>query len=215
VTQGPTWKQSRSKLSGRTERTHMDPNWLPEGRHWGLKIEHRELPNAGDFTGGGHKLVWHTTEGGGIDAMWRVLRDKNAAPHFLIDPGGGDAPVYQCIPLNKAGRALEHPSGTPATNTANAIQVEIIGFAKDAAGWGHVIYRDLGALAALIDHRFNIRRGYRPFTVPAKKITERGFPMATGHMGHCHVPNNSHWDPGKMNGAALMRAIADAEKRYA
>jgi hypothetical protein len=193
----------------------MDPNWLPEGRHWGLKIEHRELPNAGDFTGGGHKLVWHTTEGGGIDAMWRVLRDKNAAPHFLIDPGGGDAPVYQCIPLNKAGRALEHPSGTPATNTANAIQVEIVGFAKDAGGWGHVIYRDLGALAALIDHRFNIRRGYRPFTVPAKKITERGFPMATGHMGHCHVPNNSHWDPGKMNGAALMRAIADAEKRYA
>jgi len=192
----------------------MNDLWLPEGRHWGLNIEHRELPNAGAFTGGGHKLVWHTTEGGGIDNMWRVLRDKNAAPHFCIDPGGGDAPVYQCIPLNRAARALEHPAGTPETNRANAIQVEIIGFAKDADDWGHVIYRDLGALAALIDHRFNIRRGYRPFTVPAKKVTPSGFVRATGHLGHGHVPNNNHWDPGKMNGAALMRAIADAEKRY-
>jgi hypothetical protein len=192
----------------------MDKNWLPEGHHWGLKIEHRRLPDAGVFTGGGHKLIWHTTEGAGIDSMWRVLRDKNAAPHFIIDPGGGDAPVYQCIPLNRAGRALEHPSGTPPTNTANCIQVEIVDYAKNAADWGHVIYRDLGALAALIDHRFDIRRGYRPFTVPAKKVTPAGFVRATGHMGHSHVPNNSHWDPGKMNGSALMRAIADAEKRY-
>jgi hypothetical protein len=193
----------------------MDNLWLPEGHHWGLRIEHRRLPDAGEFTGGGHKLIWHTTEGGGIDAMWRVLRDKNAAPHFVIDPGGGDAPVYQCIPLNMAARALEHPAGTPETNRANAIQVEIVGYAKDAPKWGHVIYRDLGALAALIDHRFNVRRGYRPFTVPARKVTPAGFVRATGHLGHGHVPNNSHWDPGRMNGAALMRAIADAERRYA
>ena len=193
----------------------MDQNWLPEGHHWGLKIEHKMLPNAGPMTGGGHKLIWHTTEGTGMDRMWNVLRDKNAAPHFLIDPGGGDAPVYQCIPLNRAARALEHPSGTPETNRANCIQVEIIGFAKDADEWGHVIYRDLGALAALIDHRFNIRRGYRPFTVPAKKVTPLGFVRATGHMGHAHVPNNNHWDPGKMSGGRLMRAIKDAEEHYA
>lgn len=192
----------------------MDRNWLPEGRHWGLRIEHRRLNDAGPFTGGGHKLIWHTTEGAGMDAMWRVLRDKDAAPHFLIDPGGGYAPVYQCIPLNMAARALEHPAGTPETNRANCIQVEIVDFAKNAKDWGHVIYRDLGALAALIDHRFNIRRGYRPFTVPAKKVTPAGFVRATGHMGHSHVPNNSHWDPGRMNGAELMRAIADAEAHY-
>jgi hypothetical protein len=193
----------------------MDKNWLPEGHHWGLKIEHRRLPDAGVFIGGGHKLCWHTTEGYNIDAMWRVLRDKNAAPHFVIDPGGGDAEVYQCIALNRAARALEHPPGTPPTNTANCIQVEICDYAKNAGDWGHVIYRDLGALAALIDHRFNIRRGYRPFTVPAKKVTPAGFVRATGHLGHSHVPNNSHWDPGRMNGSALMRAIGDAEKQYA
>jgi hypothetical protein len=34
----------------------MDNLWLPEGHHWGLRIEHRELPIAGDFTCGGHKL---------------------------------------------------------------------------------------------------------------------------------------------------------------
>lgn len=193
----------------------MDKLWLPEGHHWGLNIQHRRLPDAGPFDGGaGHKLVWHTTEGLGIDAMWRVLRDKNAAPHFLIDPGGGDAPVYQCVPLNRAGRALAHPPGTPATNTAGAIQVEIVDFARNAPDWGHVIYRDLGALAALIDHRFDIRRGYRAFTVPAKKITPAGFKRATGHMGHSHVPNNDHWDPGRMSGAQLMRAIADAEEHY-
>lgn len=192
----------------------MNEQWLPEGRHWGLKIEHRPLPDAGPFTGGGHKLIWHTTEGPGIDAMWRVLRDKSAAPHFVIDPGGGDAPVYQCVPLDRAAKALEHPPGTPETNRANAIQVEIVGYAKDAESWGHVIYRDLGALAALVDHRFDIRRGYRPFTVPARKVTPQGFVRATGHMGHSHVPNNSHWDPGRMSGPKLMRAIADAEAHY-
>lgn len=193
----------------------MNEVWLPEGHHWGLNISHRRLPDSGPFTGGGHKLVWHTCEGGGIDAMWRVLRDKNAAPHFVIDPGGGDAPVYQCIPLDRSARALEHPAGTPETNRASCIQVEIVGYAKDAGSWGHVIYRDLGALAALIDHRFAIRRGYRPFTVPAKKVTPNGFVRATGHLGHSHVPNNSHWDPGAMNGAALMGAIADADRQYA
>jgi hypothetical protein len=24
--------------------THMDKNWLPEGHHWGLRIEHRRYP---------------------------------------------------------------------------------------------------------------------------------------------------------------------------
>jgi hypothetical protein len=192
----------------------MDRNWLPEGHHWGLKIEHRPLPDAGPFVGGGHKLIWHTAEMNGVDATWRVLRDKNATPHFVIDPGGGDAEVYQCVALNMAARALEHPAGTSETNRANCIQVEICDCAKNAGDWGHVIYRDLGALAALIDHRFDIRRGYRPFTVPAKKLTSGGFVRATGHMGHGHVPNNDHWDPGKMSGSQLMRAIADAEARY-
>jgi hypothetical protein len=87
--------------------------WLPEGAHWDLNIEHAQLPDAGEFTGGGHKLVWHTTESEreSVDAMWRVLRDKNAAPHVVIGwRDGFKYPVaIQCIPFNRAGRALAAP----------------------------------------------------------------------------------------------------------
>src|SRR4051794_38571198 len=90
----------------------MDKLWLPKGKHWGLVIEHRTLEDAGDFAGGsGNRLVWHTTEGSGIDSMFNVLRNKRAAPHFLIDPTAGDSRVIQMIPLNQAGRALQNDSG--------------------------------------------------------------------------------------------------------
>src|SRR4051812_39156353 len=100
----------------------VNPLWLPEGHHWDLHIEHAQLPDAGAFTSGAPKLIWHTTESPweSVDAMWGVLRDKDAAPHIVIGARKGlDHPVaIQCIPFNRAGRALAHPGGTPETNRA-------------------------------------------------------------------------------------------------
>ena len=41
------------------------------------------------------------------------------APHFILEVKNGQKRLVQCIPINRAARALEHPSGTLETNRAN------------------------------------------------------------------------------------------------
>ena len=188
--------------------------WLPKGRHWDLHIEHLPLANAGAFTGGGWKLVWHTTESSrdAVDAMWNVLRDKRAAPHIVIGmkPGIGLPVAIQCIPFNRAARALEHNSG-PETNRANCIQVEVCGRAASSNGWADNWYRALANLGLLISHRVPIPLK-RPRPFPDGRYTGLGFVRATGHVGHCHVPGNTHSDPGRFNGRKLVRLMKDGRQ---
>lgn len=195
----------------------MDKLWLPKGRHWGLVIEHQRLEDAGPFSGGtGNRLVWHTTEGYGIDLMYRVLRDKRAAPHFLIDPSAGDSRVIQMIALNQAGRALQNDSGDfHNTNRAgdHTIQVEIVDFARNAPLWEDHFYRDLAALTCLINHRVNIPLHAVPFQTPTR-MSDTEFERFAGHCGHVHVPDNDHWDPGKLNWLTLRNKIQEVEAHY-
>jgi hypothetical protein len=181
--------------------------WLPEGAHYDLNIEHGPLPDAGPFTGGGWKLCWHTTESEreSVDAMWSVLRNKDAAPHFVIGyrKGFRFPVVIQMIPLHRAGRSLAHPSG-PETNRANVIQVEICGRAAESNSWDDNWYRALANLGLLIEHRVPIERK-RPRRFPGERYTGSGFVRATGHVGHCHVPGNDHGDPGRFQGRKLLR----------
>lgn len=80
-----------------------------------------------------------------------------------------------------------------------------------------------GALAAFAQNKSDPH-----FTVDATRILQhidtaegaRALRNATwdaqsGHYGHCHVPENSHWDPGYTASelAFIMRAAFDAEGR--
>lgn len=200
--------------------TGLDKAWLPEGHHLGLHIEHAPSGDGGGFVTGGWKLIWHTTEGDDLRAMQRVLTSKRAEPHVVIGrkgTGRQDFTAVQFIPFTQAARALEHPGGTLDTNNAHAIQVEICGYAKDAAGWGDDMYAALGALTLLIEHRVGIPRSApRPFTVPAQRFTPRGFINAKGHIGHGHAASQpgGHWDPGKLNTRRLFAAARRAAATY-
>lgn len=191
----------------------MSDLWLPEGPHWDLNIEHSQLDDAGPFTGGGWKLTWHTTESQreSVDAMFRVLRDKRAAPHVVIGWRAGHRfPVaIQMIPFNRAGRALAHPSG-PETNRANTIQVEICGRAAESNDWDVNWYKALSNLANLIEHRVPIPTK-RPRRFPGERYTGAGYVRAEGHVGHCHVPGNDHWDPGRFRGTTLIRLMKEGK----
>lgn len=108
----------------------MDKLWLPKGHHWDLHIEHDRSGDAGPFTGGGWKLLWHITVSPwvSIDSMVRVLKDKGAEPHLVIGgrPGTQHPVVVQLVPFNRAGRSLANNQADGyATNKANVIQVEI------------------------------------------------------------------------------------------
>ena len=84
----------------------MEARWHPQAVR-------RIHINAGGFQGGGHKIVWHTTEGSSLPNY------GGSAPHFTLDPANGR--LWQHIPLDRAARALKaggpellecHPSGT-------------------------------------------------------------------------------------------------------
>jgi hypothetical protein len=206
----------------------MNNAWLPEGHVWDLHIEHDRAPDdAGQFTGGGWKLVWHVTVSPwqSVDAMVNVLNDKRAQPHFVIGGRKGvEHPVVvQLLPLDVAGRALQHPSG-PETNRANAIQVEICAYPDAASaskaghegeypgGWTDWTYKALANLAVLVEHRVNIARRVARSFESEKRFTGAGFVKTTGHLGHQHVPQNTHWDPGSsFSGTKLLRYMGRAD----
>jgi hypothetical protein len=192
--------------------------WLPEGHVYDLHIEHAPLETAGKFTGGGNKLLWHITVSrwNTVDSIWRVLRDKRAAPHLVIGGRSGvqHPVVIQCIPFNRAGRALAHPSG-PETNRADCVQVEICANVADVPQFDeHERYRAFANLVRLTnitvpDRREVIRKIARSFQ-NTNRFGGQGFVEAQGHCGHMHVPGNDHADPTTaFQGGRLMDRLDD------
>jgi hypothetical protein len=145
---------------------------------------------GGSFLNVPAKLVWHTTEGFGLPAY------AGSAPHFTLNPKTGQ--LWQHMPVDKVAKALAHPAGTVETNRAHAIQVELIGFAKDSQNWSDAEYARIAALARWIEHNAGVaRKADVKFTVPASRLSASSWLNYSGHIGHAHVPSNDHWDPGR------------------
>lgn len=175
-----------------------DKNWIPTGTHWGLHITRKPVHTGDMLSGSGHKIIWHTTEGSGFDGADSTLRTNGDEPHFLLDTHTGKCIQY--IGLSQFGKALRHPGGTPETNRAGCIQVELVGFARETPKWTTAQLKKVAALACLIEHRVNVPRHARgKFAPGAARLSARVFPDAAGHLGHMHVPNNDHVDPGALN----------------
>lgn len=185
--------------------TSIDPRWLPAGVHYSMHIEHCPTNDDGAFTGGGKKIVWHTTE-----TAWDTfvgVRDgfinksrlgQGVESHLLIGGGekGSKVSVAQFVPFNRSSRALKHPSGTSETNRANAIQIEICGFAAESGEWPDSRYKALANLLQLINHRRPTANYVPRAFTNDKRFTSGGFVTVRGHVGHKHVPFNDHTDPG-------------------
>lgn len=175
---------------------------------------------AGSFTGGGKKLVLHTTEGGAsCETVADVLRRKNAWVHLIHDPIHKH--TVQCLPFNIAGRGLAHTQA-PETNRANCIQIEIVGFSYSSTAkqygygpkwavenWGEEQYRNLAHLAARIKRNFNYPLTLRGFQRPTRFVGNQ-FVEFRGICGHMHVPGNDHGDPGtKFRGGYFRNLVKE------
>lgn len=153
--------------------------------------------HAGTFVPSPPKLVWHTTEGSSIDGAIGAYRQHNSWPHFTLDPKSGR--LVQHLPLNRAGRALEHRGGTVETNRAHVIQVELLGFAKESSGWSSERYERIARLARQIEAAVGVpRRAFATFTLSGQRLTDTAWLHGAGHCGHQHVPHNNHTDPGAL-----------------
>jgi peptidoglycan hydrolase-like protein with peptidoglycan-binding domain len=166
--------------------------------------------SAGASTGGGPKIVHHTTEGGSASGAISAFRSSRSWPTLTAAWSGGKLLVFEHMPLNDMARALEHPAGTLPTNTANCVQIEHVGFtdrsAWERAGspkgllvsdWPKARWLAIGALCRQIEKRTGCPA---KSAVPAawwrtpQRLGQEMFVQASGHCGHVHVPSNHHTD---------------------
>ena len=159
----------------------------------------KPLPwTAGNYIDEPFKIVHHTTEGSTAEGAFATYAHSHDIPHFTVDSDK----IYQHADTNVAVTALAHPHGTAETNKSRAIQFELVGFAgrpKD-----HASLRNVGLLCRWIEATHDVPMDW-PNGFPKPPVNgqdaghhnrnEQNWRHRGGHYGHCHVPNNVHWDP--------------------
>jgi N-acetylmuramoyl-L-alanine amidase len=153
---------------------------------------------SGSYIGGPFKIVHHTTEGGTVQAAFDAFAAHRSDPHFTVDA----TTIYQHIDTDLGARALRNvPSGLE-TNRERAIQIEVVGFAHRPKT--KPTLRNVGRLCRWLEETHSIPRVW-PNGLPKPAINDKDpgrhnrdaatWDTKGGHCGHCHVPENTHWDP--------------------
>lgn len=142
------------------------------------------------WVAGKPKLVWHTTEGSSLPGY------SGSQPHFTLDTKTGR--LWQHVPIRGGAYALRNAPGGVETNRAHAIQVELIGRAAESHTWTDGQYANIAKLARWVEKHAGVPRtcGVTFTTSSANKVSD--YPNYSGHLGHQHVPENDHWDPGRL-----------------
>lgn len=156
--------------------------------------------SVGKYFSGPYKIVHHTTEGSSAEGAMRTYKIKRCDPHFTVD----DTQIYQHIDTEECARALRSDTDKlPHTNRDSAVQIELVGFAhlpKPRAS-----LENLARLLRWLEAEHVIPRKW-PNGYPKPATAQGGDPgnhnrdpktwnSESGHYGHCHVPENTHWDP--------------------
>lgn len=181
-------------------------------------------------------VVLHTTESTG----WPGYDGGAKAPHYTAMPDIANRKILWRghFPDEKSSRALRNEAGGVETNTLNCVQVELIGtcdpkheftWGTKKAGvdyifWPKAPYWALRAVAQfLVDqhdrHGLQLRSGlvFKPY--PASygdngvRLSFSEWRNFVGILGHQHVPENSHGDPGDLKIATILniaKEILDA-----
>ena len=161
------------------------------------------------------KLCWHTTEGGSVEGAVAAYAARRVPPHLTVDPQRRR--LVQHVPLDKAAYALH------AVDQTGVIQVEIVGFARQARSWPAEWLRWLGEQVAApifqaqpgIDRHLTMAtRDEQTNTSPPLaspnspiRLSRAQWDRFTGCLGHQHAPApNSHWDPGALDLATISAA---------
>jgi hypothetical protein len=186
----------------------VDPvhSMLTAGTGWHPHATKNVYGSAGSYIKGPRpKIVWHTTEG------YSLPRYSGSAPHFTLNPKTGQ--LWQHIPVNLSALSLEHRAGTVDTNRANAVQVELIGFARETFGWSAADYQRIADLARWIEKARGVpRHSHVTFSNTATRLSPQAWLAYGGHCGHQHVPGNAHWDPGRFRIDLVLGKIPSPPK---
>jgi hypothetical protein len=144
------------------------------------------------------KIVHHTTEGSSADGAFATYRTTRNIPHFTVD----DRTIYQHADTDVAVSALKHPPGGTETNRSSAVQIELVGFAGRPKSGDSL--QNMARLCRWIETTHSVPPEW-PNGHPKPPADGRdpdghnrnqlNWDTKGGHYGHCHVPDNVHWDP--------------------
>jgi len=144
------------------------------------------------------KVVHHKTIGLSENAAG-LYTPTGSWPHFTVGRSG----IQQHIDTDTAAFALEHRAGTPETNRARAIQIELVAIVAVPAHRDSLAH--LNQLLRWLETAHGIPWTWpsgRPRTATANGRDPGGHNRSAtnwrsmpGHYGHSQVPANSHWDP--------------------
>ena len=152
---------------------------------------------SGSYTGGVFKIVHHTTEGGSADGAFAAFKSNKSDPHFTVDA----SKIYQHIDTDTAARSLRNAPGGVQTNRDRAVQIEVVGFAGKAKN--KATLKNLARLCRWLEQTHDVPLVWPAgLPKPPKNGQDPGGHVRSvdawakgGHFGHCHVPENTHWDP--------------------
>ena len=155
---------------------------------------------AGPYTAGPFRIVHHTTEGSTARGAFETYRQGRVDPHFTVDHEG----IYQHIDTALAARTLRNDRSLPLeTNLLSAVQIEVVGFAHLPKRTATL--ENIARLCRWIEQTHAVDLDWPSgLPKPAKGGRDPGghqrdphiWSANSGHYGHCHVPENIHWDPG-------------------
>lgn len=178
----------------------MQTGWLAKAGMWTVEHVPCPHPNVTVDMSVPPKGVQHTTEGSTVESALAKFKTVDA-PHFLL---GRDQKkkvrVLQLIPLGYIAAALEH-HGDPPTNGYARVQIELAGFSSHSL-WkpDSQVLNALGALYGALAQAQAIPLRH----VPNLKRNASVWCSEAGWFGHDGVPENSHWDPGVFDYAAVF-----------
>lgn len=184
----------------------MGSNWMP-----GARVMQAGL-DGGAMGSGPKKVVWHTVEApytAKASDMAAYMNRVGYSVHLCWNPTTGE--IVQMIPANRAGRGLVNKGGGVETNRGGSvvIQIEVVGKASNP-------FTNSACIG--LDSIMNWLRSWGiPDVWPAGKPGGNDVygpnPQRTtanwsksGHFGHSQVPENDHWDPGKIDINKLLSA---------
>jgi hypothetical protein len=162
------------------------------------------------MSGGPSRVTWHTTSNTNDHTFanelgWFTGGGASVAPHLLWDPFTGE--IAQLFPADSRSLSLQN-AGTVKTNRTGKynIQIEIVFTAgetvagKKYATVAETPCKNLDKIMAWLKS-LGIAEKWpagAPSGLNRQTVLIDFWLNNGGHYGHCHVPGNSHLDPGVM-----------------
>jgi hypothetical protein len=153
-------------------------------------------------------VVLHTTESnpGTCEAVAAYLVRMGYESHEVFDPSNGD--LIQLLPPSEPGKSLVNlPGGVETNRRGGVYQIEIVGRAVDVPNYDDAWYERLRVRLLVICNftgtPYVFPLPFQPYPQSYGKNLVRlnydDWQTVEGLVGHQHVPENDHGDPGALD----------------